>query len=74
MIGKLEVFFIMQQTGAYFDAIYECILHLSKISAMFWITIFRYVDKTWNTRELKRMNLFDNMQSHTLIKKFLFSL
>ena len=33
------------------------------------IIYFWYVDKTWNTRELKRMNIFDDMQSHTLIKK-----
>ena len=63
----------MQQTGAYFNAIYKHILHLSKISAMFWITIhpFRYVDKTWNTREfkIKSVNIFDDMQSHTLVKK-----
>ena len=39
LIGKLEVFFIMQQTGAYFDAIYERIWNLSKISAMYEICI-----------------------------------
>ena len=34
LIGKHKVFFIMPQTGAYLDAIYKLILHLSKISAM----------------------------------------
>ena len=33
------------------------------------IIYFWYIDKTWNTRELKRMNMFDDMQSYTLYKK-----
>ena len=43
LIGKHKVFFIMPQTGAYLDAIYTRILHLSKLSSMCLIISHNYI-------------------------------
>ena len=68
----------MPQTGAYLDDIYKLTLHLSKISAMCLIInyhsvlllyIFDMLIKDWIQERLK---IFNDMLSHTLIKRFYF--
>ena len=67
----------MPQTGAYLDAVYKRILHLSKISAMCLITnyhsvLYNIFDMLIKVYIRERLKIFNDMLSHTLIKRFYF--